>query len=144
MAYIKSRLAFTLGAAIVITACGQDRATSQSPSGHYSKIETVFAPSLPNAGTSSETLVKQSLARIDAIDRDGPTLQSVLSINPDAIDIAKALDIERAEGNLRGPMHGIPILLKDNIETKDDLPTTAGSWASVSYTHLTLPTICSV
>ena len=58
-------------------------------------------------------------------------MQSVLSVNPDAIDIAKALDVEREDGNVRGPMHGIPVLLKDNIETKDDLPTTAGSWALI-------------
>ena len=93
--------------------------------------ETVFAPTLPNAKASSETLVRQSIARIDAIDRDGPTLQSVLSINPEAIMIARALDAERDEGKTRGPLHGIPILLKDNIETKDDIPTTAGSWALI-------------
>ena len=138
MGLIKLRLFVSVGTAVLIVACGQGTPKTQSPSGDASKTssdasktETVFAPTLPNAGTSSETLVKQSLARIDAIDRDGPTLQSVLSVNPDAMEIAKALDAERTEGNLRGPMHGIPVLLKDNIETKDNLPTTAGSWALI-------------
>lgn len=134
MAYGKSVLQITVcTAALVLIGCGNEAAVNQtSPSAEeIAKVKTVFAPELAKAGTSSETLVKQSLARINAIDRNGPTLQSVLSINPDALAIAKALDAERAEGNLRGPMHGIPVLLKDNIETKDDLPTTAGSWALI-------------
>ena len=130
MDYIKSRWIITVGvAAMAVTGCSAENKTT--PSIIAPENETIFAQALPHAGTSSETLVKQSLARIDAIDRNGPTLQSVLSINPDALDIAKALDAERAEGKVRGPLHGIPILLKDNIETKDDLPTTAGSWALI-------------
>lgn len=130
MAYLKLAGFVTVGvAALAIAGCSGENATPLSES--IVEAKTVFAPSLPNAGTSSETLVKQSLARIDAIDRAGPTLQSVLSLNPNAMDIAKTLDAERADGNLRGPMHGIPVLLKDNIETKDDMPTTAGSWALI-------------
>jgi len=129
----KTKLTATVGAAVVLLiACGVNVPKKSQGSLSENLIETVFAPTLPKAGgTSSTKLVKQSLARIDAIDRDGPTLQSVLSVNPDAMEIAKALDAERTEGNLRGPMHGIPVLLKDNIETKDNLPTTAGSWALI-------------
>jgi len=130
MDYIKSRWIITVSfAAMAVTGCSAENKTTSSVITPAN--ETIFAQALPHAGTSSETLVKQSLARIDAIDRNGPTLQSVLSINPDALDIAKALDAERAEVNVRGPLHGIPVLLKDNIETKDDLPTTAGSWALI-------------
>ena len=132
MGLVKTRWAVTVGvAALILSACGEDVSRKSQALLSDTKTETVFAQTLPNAGTSSEALVQQSLARIDAIDRDGPTLQSVLSVNPDAMEIAKALDAERTEGNLRGPMHGIPVLLKDNIETKDNLPTTAGSWALI-------------
>jgi amidase len=78
---------------------------------------------------TSVALVQGYLARIDELDRRGPTLRAVLATNPDALQQARELDRERAQGNLRGPLHGIPILLKDNIETLDVMPTTAGSLA---------------
>jgi amidase len=78
---------------------------------------------------SSLQLVDAYLARIARIDRAGPTLRSVLAINPEARAQARALDKERAAGHVRGPLHGIPLLIKDNIETADPLPTTAGSLA---------------
>lgn len=133
MAYLKTTWVVTVGlAALMASGCGDNTSSIGSEKTVVSGVtKTVFAPTLANAGTSSETLVKQSLARIDAIDRNGPTLQSVLSLNPAAMDMAKTLDAERADGKLRGPMHGIPVLLKDNIETKDDMPTTAGSWALI-------------
>jgi amidase len=74
----------------------------------------------------SEYLVGQYLRRIDAFDVNGPMLNSVLSLNPEALNTARALDAERAITGPRGPLHGIPILLKDNIDTVD-MPTTAGS-----------------
>ncbi|OFY64093.1 MAG: amidase [Bacteroidetes bacterium RBG_13_43_22] len=67
------------------------------------------------------------LDRINSIDRNGPALNSIIMINPDAIKIAEALDKEMAEGRSRGPLHGIPVILKDNIDTRDNMPTTAGS-----------------
>ena len=78
---------------------------------------------------SAEALTAAYLARIAALDDAGPRLNAVLSINPDALDQARALDAERADGRVRGPLHGVPILLKDNIETADPIPTTAGSFA---------------
>lgn len=73
------------------------------------------------------------LARMEAIDRSGPTLNAVIELNPDALDIAARLDEERAAGQVRGPLHGIPILLKDNIETGDGLATSAGSLALADH-----------
>src|SRR5262249_22633436 len=70
-------------------------------------------------------------ARIAAVDRVGPRLRSVIEINPDALVIAEALDKERKEKGPRGPMHGIPVLVKDNIDTADKMATTAGSVALV-------------
>jgi len=78
---------------------------------------------------TSRSLVDKYLARIDEIDRRGPQLRSVLEINPDARSIADAMDAERRAGRVRGPLHGIPILLKDNISTADRMLTTAGSLA---------------
>lgn len=79
--------------------------------------------------TTSEALVRAYIERIEAIDRAGPKLQSVLVLNPDAVAQAKALDAERVRKRLRGPLHGVPILIKDNIETLDPMATTAGSLA---------------
>jgi amidase len=80
-----------------------------------------------DAGTlSAESLVVRSLARMEAFDRQGPCLRAVISLNPLALDTARALDEERARQGPRGPLHGIPVVLKDNIDT-GDMPTTAGS-----------------
>ena len=78
---------------------------------------------------SSEELVRLYLKRIESIDRNGPKLQAVLAINPDALEQAKLLDKQRAKGNVLGALHGVPVLLKDNIESKDNIATTAGSLA---------------
>jgi amidase len=80
--------------------------------------------------------VEQYLARIEAIDRSGPALRSVLEINPDALSIADALDAERRTRGTRSPLHGIPVLLKDNIATADKMMTTAGSLALTGTTPL--------
>jgi amidase len=76
-------------------------------------------------------LAQKYLERIEAIDRAGPAVNSVIEVNPDALEIAAALDRERAERGPRGPLHGIPILIKDNIDTADRMATTAGSLALV-------------
>ncbi len=76
-------------------------------------------------------LTEQYLRRIEAIDQNGPHLRAVLELNPDALEIARALDSERRQTGPRGPLHGIPILLKDNIDTADKMLTTAGSLALI-------------
>lgn len=82
--------------------------------------------------TTAEELVRQYLARINAFDHDGPKLNAMIYVNPHAIEEAAALDRERAAGNIRGPLHGIPVLLKDNYETHD-MPTTAGAVAMAGF-----------
>ncbi len=84
---------------------------------------------MTEGATSAEALVRTYLERIDAIDRAGPTLRAVLETNPDALAIAADLDAERRRSGARGPLHGVPILLKDNVDTGDALTTTAGSLA---------------
>lgn len=80
---------------------------------------------------TSRSIVEHYLNRINAIDADGPKLKSVIEVNPDALEIADQLDRERKEKGIRGPLHGIPVLIKDNIDTADKMMTTAGSLALV-------------
>ena len=80
---------------------------------------------------TSRSLVEKYTDRINDIDKRGPTLRSVIELNPDAEAIAVALDRERKERGPRGPLHGVPILIKDNIDTYDRMMTTAGSLALV-------------
>ena len=78
---------------------------------------------------TSEQITLMYLKRIQEIDKNGPALNSVIETNPDAVAIAVTLDAERKAGNLRGPLHGIPVLIKDNIDTADKMMTTAGALA---------------
>ncbi|HEV3251677.1 MAG TPA: amidase family protein, partial [Puia sp.] len=73
------------------------------------------------------------LDRIAALDKKGPSLNAIIEINPEAAEIAVSLDKERKVGRIRGPLHGIPILVKDNINTGDKMMTTAGSLALEGY-----------
>ncbi|MCU1229014.1 MAG: amidase [Acidobacteria bacterium] len=78
---------------------------------------------------SARTIAEAYLMRIDAIDKRGPAINAIIELNPDALTIADALDRERKEKGPRGPLHGIPVLIKDNIDTADRMHTTAGSLA---------------
>jgi amidase len=80
---------------------------------------------------TARSLAEKYLARIDAVDKNGPAVNSVIEVNPDAVSIADDLDKERRAQKPRGPLHGIPVLIKDNIETSDRMQTTAGSLALV-------------
>lgn len=86
-----------------------------------------LARAMAEGRTTAAKLVEAYSARIAAIDAAGPTLRSILELNPDAAAIAARLDAERAAGKLRGPLHGIPVIVKDNIATIDRMSTTAGS-----------------
>jgi amidase len=80
---------------------------------------------------TARAITQKYLQRIEEIDKHGPALASVIEVNPDALAIADGLDKERAQKHVRGPMHGIPVLIKDNIDTADHMQTTAGSLALV-------------
>src|SRR5450432_4341503 len=90
---------------------------------------TTLQQKMGSGETTSAILTKSYLERIEKIDRNGPKLNSVIELNPDALHIAEGLDLERKQGKVRGPLHGIPILIKDNISTGDRMMTTAGSLA---------------
>jgi len=90
-----------------------------------------LATAMAAGRTSAVALVDAYLARIGELDRRGPELHAIIELNPEARSIAEALDRERAERGVRGPLHGIPIVIKDNIGTADRMETTAGSFALV-------------
>jgi amidase len=90
---------------------------------------TDLAAQLQQGHLTSQQITQWYLGRIEALDRQGPKIQAVIAINPDALDEARLADDERRAGRVRSPLHGLPILVKDNIETRDKLPTTAGSLA---------------
>ncbi len=99
---------------------------------HFDLEEATIADLQKRMQSGRETarsLVEKYLARIDEIDRRGPALHSVIETNPDALTIADELDAERKSRGPRGPLHGIPVLIKDNIATADRMQTTAGSAA---------------
>jgi amidase len=101
----------------------------------YASVEEPTIAELQTAMASgrltAHSLVAWYLARTEALDRRGPALHSIIEINPDLFEIAFALDAERRARGPRSPLHGIPILLKDNIDTADRMMTTAGSFALV-------------
>jgi amidase len=84
---------------------------------------------MAEGGLTAHALARRYLERIAAIDRRGPAINSVIELNPDALAIAASLDAERKAKGARGPLHGIPVLIKDNIDTADRMMTTAGSLA---------------
>jgi amidase len=117
----------TAGALSLAAAAGELRAATRA----FDPTEQSIA-ALQQAlagGLSSEALTAAYLERIARYDHHGPEFRSVLTLNPNALKDARALDLERKSGKLRGPLHGIPILVKDNIETADPMATTAGSFA---------------
>ena len=85
--------------------------------------------SMRSGDRTTRSIVSHYLSRIQELDRQGPMLQSVIETNPDALNISEELDRERDAGTVRSPLHGVPVLLKDNIDTADQMTTTAGSLA---------------
>jgi amidase len=106
---------------------------AKAGTGAVFKLEEATIAGLQEMMTSgketSESLVKLYLERIDKIDRGGPALNAIIQANPDALAVARELDRERTEKGPRGPLHGVPIVIKDNIDTADGMETTAGSLA---------------
>ena len=127
---------------IVATGCGRAEApaapplltpSQTAPAIDVVELSATDAGERMAAGTlTSKTLTEAYLARIAEIDKDGPTLNSVIEVNPKAADEAAARDAERAAGKVRGPMHGLPVLLKDNIDVAG-LVNSAGSLALADY-----------
>jgi len=131
-----------LALAVLIAAMATSSAAAAAPYNLIEKNTATLQRDLGAGRVTSEALVNAYLARIQAMDRNGPALHSVLSLNPAALADARKLDAERRAGHVRGPLHGIPILVKDNIETGDPVATTAGSLALAgNITHRDAPVV---
>ena len=122
-----------LGAAASTVIGISGSAAAQSASADEFEFHEAIITSLSEAIGSGKLTVRRLaeayLQRIDAVDKRGPALNSVIELNPDALQIADELDRERQARGARGPLHGIPVLIKDNIATHDRMTTTAGSLA---------------
>ena len=113
-------------------ALAQVRRAEASPTSAFALEELTIADlqaAMQRGEQTSRSLVEQYMSRIASLDRQGPALRHMLDTNPDALSIADQLDVERRAGRVRGALHGIPILVKDNIDTADRMTTTAGSLA---------------
>lgn len=119
---------------IAVTTSEPTRASTQTSVPDFPFAEATIEDlqkAMASGATTSTQLVEMYVTRLEAIDRSGPNLRSIIELNQDAASIAKAMDAERASKGARGPLHGIPILVKDNIDTADTMATTAGSLAMV-------------
>jgi amidase len=119
-----------LGAAGALTAVWRSLPSAAADLDASTPITLAEAAAAMEAGRlTARALTQMYLERIDALDRQGPELRAVLEVNPRALEIAADLDRERRAQGARGPLHGMPLLIKDNIETQDHMMTTAGSLA---------------
>jgi amidase len=99
------------------------------PTGHNEATVVQLQKEMASGELSSEELTSEYIARIFALDQNGPGVNAVIELNPDALDMARNADELRREGHVLGPLHGIPVLVKDNVDTGDRMQTTAGSFA---------------
>jgi len=136
--FLQASLASGAGAAMLPALAGArefDASASASAEVRRSELDELTVSDLQGGMQSgkftSRSVVEKYLGRIEEIDRRGVRVNSVIELNPDALAIAEALDKERKNNAVRGPLHGIPVLIKDNIDTADKMQTTAGSLALV-------------
>lgn len=113
------------------------------PKRHNEATVAQLQAEMASGKLTSESLTKEYIARIIALDQNGPGVNSVIELNPEALDMARHADQLRRHGILLGPLHGIPVLLKDNVETGDMMQTTAGSFALVGKPALTDSTVAA-
>jgi amidase len=139
--FLRAGLATTV-ATVAIPALGAARAYEQAPESNVIPREfeldelTIddLQQAMQSGKYSSRNLTEKYLARIQEIDKAGPRINSVIEVNPEALEIAETLDRERRDKGVRGSLHGIPLLIKDNIDTADRMNTTAGSLALLGST----------
>ena len=122
-------VAATQAAAAAWAGYARDAFAAAAPGAEPELTVAAFGAACATGELTSRRLTEFYLRRIDALDRRGPQLRAVIETNPRALELAAALDDERARSGPRGPLHGVPILIKDNIETADPMMTTAGSLA---------------
>src|SRR5438552_2781301 len=137
-----------LAALLALPVAAANDATGHSVSGnvptrHNEATVAQLQAEMASGSLTSEELTKEYIVRIIALDQNGPGVNSVIELNPDALVVARTADALRRRGVVLGPLHGIPILLKDNIDTGDKMQTTAGSFALVGMPALQDSTVAA-
>src|ERR1700735_5787079 len=134
------RREFLVAAVAAATAGAEETTPASSTSARQALPDVIeelsladIAAAFADGRMTSQQLTESYRARIDKLDRRGPSLRSVIETNPGALDIASALDAERKTRGARGPLHGVPVLIKDNVETSDHMMSTAGSLALAGW-----------
>ena len=137
---------------LAATATAENRATRNSespyvpnnvPNAHNEATVAELEAEMASGKLTSEALTKEYIARILALDQSGPGVNAVIELNPDALNMARNADRLRRHGIVLGPMHGIPVLLKGNVDTGDQMQTTAGSFALVGKPALIDSTVAA-
>ena len=138
--FLKTSIVGGVSAGLLPALAGAANVTTPPPAVPSFELDEFTISDLQNGMKSGKftarSIAEKYLGRIEAIDKQGPTINSIIEINPDALALADAVDKERAAGKVRGPLHGIPILIKDNIDTADKMMTTAGSLALLGWKPL--------
>ena len=124
-----SMLLSALFAVLLVAVCVPPVSAQDVPTKHNEETIAQLQAEMQAGTLTSEQLTKQYIARIIALDQNGPNVNAMIELNPDALKIAREMDKLRSQGTVLGPLHGIPIVLKDNIDTHDKMQTTAGSFA---------------
>lgn len=129
--FIVEKISISLCFVFVLISCQPKVKTSSNEITTKSYLQEITITQLQQGYKQGKFTVKEVvrdyLELIDALDKNGPRLNSIIQVNPEALQIAEELDKEMAAGKIRGPMHGIPVILKDNIDTHDKMATTAGA-----------------
>ena len=125
------------------SAFGQSASTTSVPTQHNEATVAQLQADMAAGRLTSEQLTQEYIARIIALDQNGPGVNAVIELNPDALAIARNADALRRRGVVLGPLHGIPVLLKDNIDTGDKMQTSAGSFALVGMPALRDSTVAA-
>ena len=121
--------------AVPLVAHGIERKAAESTAAEVPAFEldettiSELQDAMKSGKLTSRAITEKYLARIDQIDKQGPAINAIIELNPEALSIADSLDKERSAKGPRGPLHGVPMLIKDNIDTADKMMTTAGSLA---------------
>src|SRR4029077_19512257 len=136
---------FLLLAALLATssAFGQSVSSSSIPTEHNEATVAQLQAEMASGMLTSERLTQEYIARVIALDQNGPGVNAVIELNPDALVMARNADALRRRGVVLGPLHGIPVLLKDNIGTGDKMQTAAGSFALVGRPALRDSTVAA-
>jgi len=125
---MKALICATAAATLLVIGC-----SGETPPDYSEHDIDTLQEMMERGDLTARGLVEYYLDRIDETDRSGPALNSIIELNPDALGIADTLDLERKESGPRGPLHGIPVVLKANIDTGDKMATTAGSLALAGH-----------